>query len=104
MSENSNGYTFRQFSHHFDIITWKHFLIVISISRLYNVFRIIIANKSSRCLKGACTTMKENKLLSYISMLTPEQINKVIDRLPQLYEEVSKQAPVCSPGQTSQSQ
>lgn len=51
-------------------------------------------------LKGACTTMKENKLLSYISMLTPEQIDKIIDRLPRLYEEVLSQAPVSPPGQS----
>ena len=83
------------------ILASKLSMKVQQILKQYNFFRnYYFANISSRCLKGACTTMKENKLLSYISMLTPEQIDKIIDRLPRLYEEVLSQAPVSPPGQS----
>lgn len=55
-------------------------------------------------LKGACIKMKENKLLSYISMLTPEQIEKLVNQLPQLIALLSEQVPPCHPEQTSQTQ
>lgn len=48
--------------------------------------------------------MKENKLLSYISMLTPEQIEKLVNQLPRLTALLSEQAPPYPPEQTSQSQ
>ena len=55
-------------------------------------------------LKGACLIMKENKLLSYIAMLTPEQIQKLVNQLPLLTSLLSEQAPPCPREQTSQSQ
>jgi hypothetical protein len=48
--------------------------------------------------------MKENKLLSYISTLTPEQIEKLVSHLPQLYASASKQDQPCPQEQFSQSQ
>ena len=65
---------------------------------------LLLANKSSRRLKGACFTMKENKLLSYISTLTPSQIEKLVNQLPQLYASISEQAPPYPREQISQNQ
>ena len=48
--------------------------------------------------------MEENKLLSYISTLTPEQIEKLVKELPRLISLLQEQAPPCPPVQTSQSQ
>ena len=39
--------------------------------------------------------MKENKLLSYISTLTPEQIEKLVNHLPQLISSLSEQDQFC---------
>ena len=39
--------------------------------------------------------MKENKLLTYISTLTPEQIDKLVNRLPQLISLLSEQGQPC---------
>ena len=50
------------------------------------------------------TPMKENKLLTYISTLTPEQIDKLVNRLPQLYASISKQAPPYLQEQSLQTQ
>lgn len=47
---------------------------------------------------------KENKLLSYISTLTPEQIRKAVNHLPQLSEAISKQDQPCHQEQSSQNQ
>ena len=63
-----------------------------------------LANKGSHRLKGACIKMKENQLLTYISSLTPEQIEKLVNQLPRLTSLLSEQAPLCPPGQTSQNQ
>lgn len=49
-------------------------------------------------------TMKENKLLTYISMLTPEQIEKLVNQLPRLISSLSEQAQPCRQEQTSQNQ
>ena len=48
--------------------------------------------------------LKENKLLSYISTLTPEQIEKLVIHLPLLYASISEQALPCPQGQSSQNQ
>lgn len=55
-------------------------------------------------LKGACNKMKENKLLSYISMLTPEQIEKLVNQLPQLTSLLQAQDQPCHQERTSQNQ
>ena len=72
--------------------------------RLYNVFRIIICEHRFARLERSLYQMKENKLLSYISTLTPEQIEKLVKELPRLTSLLSEQAPLCPPEQTSQSQ
>ena len=41
-------------------------------------------------MKGL-TPMKENKLLTYISTLTPEQIDKLVNCLPQLISLLSEE-------------
>jgi hypothetical protein len=48
--------------------------------------------------------MKENKLLSYISTLTPEQIEKLVNHLQLLYASISEQDQPCRQEQTSQNQ
>ena len=65
---------------------------------------LLFANNCSFRLKGACINMKENKLLTYISMLTPEQIEKIVNHLPQLYASISEQVPPCHQEQISQIQ
>ena len=45
-----------------------------------------------------------DKLVSYISTLTPEQIEKIIDHLPLLTELLGEQAPPYPPEQISQIQ
>ena len=39
--------------------------------------------------------MKENKLLAYISTLTPEQIDKLVNHLPQLISLLSEEGQPC---------
>lgn len=63
-----------------------------------------IANIDSHRLKGACIKMKENQLLTYISSLTPEQIEKLVNQLPRLTSLLSEQAPLCHQEQSSQNQ
>ena len=72
---------------------------------IYNDFQnYYFANPCSHRLKGACLTMKENKLLSYIAMLTPEQIEKLVNQLPRLTSLLSEQAPLCHQEPSSQNQ
>lgn len=72
--------------------------------RLYNVFRIYLRTKVRRLERSLSLKMKENKLLSYISMLTPEQIEKLVNQLPRLTALLSEQAPPCPREQTLQNQ
>ena len=72
---------------------------------IYNVFRFqnyFFGEHMSARLKGACFKMKDNKLLSYISMLTPAQIEKLVSQLPRLTSLLSEQAQSCHREQTSQ--
>ena len=48
--------------------------------------------------------MQENKLLSYISMLTPEQIDKLVNQIQLLTSLLSEQAPPFLQEQISQNQ
>ncbi len=45
-----------------------------------------------------------DKLISYISTLTPEQIEKLVNQLPRLTALLSEQVPPYPRGQTSQNQ
>ena len=49
-------------------------------------------------------TMKENKLLTYISTLTPEQIDKLVNHLPQLISLLSEEGQPSLRGQSLQTQ
>ena len=66
----------------------------------YNVFRNIFYERRFAYLKGACCTMNENnKLLSYIYTLTPEQIEKLVNQLPRLISLLQAKDQPCQPEQ-----
>ena len=96
----------RSFYLYFDIILFGNiFRWKISNLRLYNVFRIIfLANTGSPLLKGEHTMSAVDKLISYVSSLSPEQIEKIVNQIPRLTSLLSEQAPPCPPGQFLQNQ
>ena len=44
-------------------------------------------------MKGECKMTPKEELLSYISNLTPEQVDKIINQLPQLISAIGAQEP-----------
>ena len=54
--------------------------------------------------KGECRMSAKDELLSYISTLTPEQVDKILSQLPRLTSLLEESSPLCPLGQTEQNQ
>jgi hypothetical protein len=49
---------------------------------------------------GANNMSAKEELLSFVANLTPEQVEKIINRFPELISALAEQGQPCHPGQT----